>query len=190
VTTDLSTLVATWTAGGLDEKAGTLAADASAKAAKGDRSTLAAVRQYLDNPAAVALWGDVGRTTLQRWVGMYARGDLLVEESMIRQAQAVRAGLLGATPTALDALLAKRIVLAWVVLTVAEGWHAKVFQSFIEKPPQQGTAADALLNFFSPHIEHAHRQLMAACRTLAKVRRAKLPEVFAPVNVNLPAEPA
>lgn len=34
-------------------------------------------------------------------------------------------------------------------------------------------------------IELAHRNLMAACRTLAKVRRAKLPDVFAVVNVAL-----
>ncbi|MBX9584582.1 MAG: hypothetical protein K2X87_30130 [Gemmataceae bacterium] len=36
-------------------------------------------------------------------------------------------------------------------------------------------------------VDSAHRNLMAACRPLAKVRKSKLPDVLALVNVNPPA---
>ena len=182
VATDLATVIGTWTPGGLETQAGALAADVSEKAAKGDRSALPAVRQYLDNPAAVALWGDAGRNLLVRWVKLYARGDLLIEEAISRRAQALRDGLSGPQPGALEALLAERVVLAWVALGVVESWQTRAFESLLDQPPPRDIMT--LLNIFPAHVEHAHRQLMAACRTLAKVRRAKLPDVLALVNVS------
>jgi hypothetical protein len=179
--TDLATVIGTWTPGELDKRAGALAADVYEKSAKGDHSVLPAVRQYLDNPAAVALWGDVGRSICARWVKLHARNDLLVEEAMLRRAQALREGLAGPNPTALDAILAERVVLTWVSLTVLEEWQSKLFRGFLEKGASN---PDALLGLFPKHIDHAHRHFMAACRTLAKVRRAKLPEVLALVKVD------
>lgn len=181
MTTDLATVIGTWTPDVLERQAGPLAQDVANKAAKGDRSTLPAVRQYLDNPAAVALWGDPGRTVLERWVKLYARTDLVTEEAMFRHAQALRESLTGPNPTALDALLAERVVLAWVTLSVLEGWQARMVQGWIEKPTVK---PETMLNVFAPHVDYAHRQFMAACRTLAKVRRVKLPDVLALVNVN------
>jgi hypothetical protein len=178
--TDLAAVIGTWTPGELDKQAGALTADVSDLAARGDRSVLPVVRQYLDNPAAVALWGDLGRSTFTRWVKLHARNDLLVEEAMLRRAQALREGLAGPNPTALDALLAERVILAWVSLTVLEEWQSKIVEGFIKKGASN---PDALLGFFPKHIDHAHRQLMAACRTLAKVRRAKLPDVLALVKI-------
>ncbi len=35
-------------------------------------------------------------------------------------------------------------------------------------------------------MDYAHRQLLTAARALAKVRRAKLPDVLAVVSVNTP----
>ena len=187
VTTDLATMRGTQTLGELSKQAGTLPENVSQEAAKGNRSVLPAVHQYLDNPAAVALWGDPGSIILQRWVVLYGRGDLLVEQAMIRRTQAMREGLTGPNPTALDALLAERVVLAWVTLNVLELWQATSFGLVFGK-----NAADAArplgLEVLPKHIDHTHRQLMSACQTLAKVRRAKLPDLLAVVNVHTTAE--
>jgi hypothetical protein len=186
MTTDLATVSGTWAPEELAKRAGTLPDDVCQKAAQGDRTVLPAVHQYLDNPAAVALWGDPGSIVFRTWVKLYGRGDLLVEQAMIRRAQAMRAGLAGPTPTALDAILAERVVLAWVALNVLELWQANSFGLVFGKNAT-GTAGHAIIEVLPRHIDHAHRQLMAACRTLAKVRRAKLPDLLALVNVNTAA---
>ncbi len=184
--TDLATVMGTWVPGELAKQAGTLPDGVAQKAAKGDRTVLPAVHQYLDNPAAVALWGDPGSIVLQRWVELYGRGDLLVEQAMIRRIQVLREGLTGPNPTALDAILAERAVLAWVVLSVLELWQASSFEMVFGKNAT-GTARHTVIEVLPRHIDHAHRQLMAACRTLAKVRRSKLPDLLALVNVNTAA---
>ncbi len=181
MTTDVATLIDTWLAADLRQRAGTLDADTTAKAQNGDRAALPAVRAYLDNPAAVALWGDVGRKVLERWVRMQARGDLIAEEALLLRAAALREGLAGPNPSVLELLLAERVVLAWVALSVTENWHAGLMEAVFLNAR---VAAAEYLNLIAKQVGHAHRQLMAACRTLAKARRAKLPEVLALVSVN------
>lgn len=173
----------TWVPAELRRRAGVIDPDTAARAGSGDRAALPAVEKYLDNPAAAALWGDAGREVLVRWVRMRSRGDLVAEEATLRHASALRAALAGPSPSALDWLLAERVVLAWVVLTTLELWQGRV----MEKVLVGGKAKLFVsLNVLPKHIDSAHRQLMAACRTLAKVRRARLPEVLALVTVPAP----
>ena len=131
------------------------------------------VNQFLDNPAAVALFGDVGRLILHKWITRLAAEDILWQQAMLRFASDLRTRLAGANPTALDYLLAERVVLAWVFMNFCDLQYV----SNIEK-----LAADRSLFHFK-RIEMANRNLMAACRTLAKVKKAKLPDVLAVVNV-------
>ena len=174
VTTDLAILTQTWVTEQLAPHAGRLDPDTIAKAAKGDRSVLPAVEQYLGNPAATALWGDTGRHLLRKWVKLYAGTDVLTEQAVIRFASDLRSRLAGPTPTALEQLLAERVVLAWVAVGYFERWYANRLDKelmYREHEHHQKT------------VGFAHRQLLAAARALAKVRRAKLPDVLAVVNV-------
>ncbi len=54
----------TWVPSELVVTAGTLNADVKKRAKKGDRSVLPEINQFLNNPASLALYGDVGRMVL------------------------------------------------------------------------------------------------------------------------------
>ncbi|MGL6073439.1 MAG: hypothetical protein ACRC8S_04675 [Fimbriiglobus sp.] len=148
------------------------------KAEKGDRSVLPEVNQFLDNPAAKALYGDVGRLVLQKWVKLQADGDLTWQQGMLRFASDLRTRLAGANPSALDWLLAERVVLAWVFLNYCDLHYVSHIEKF-------SIAQNA---FHSKRIEMANRNLLSACRTLAKVQKRHLPDLLAVVNVNVPGQ--
>ena len=155
---------------------GRLGPEVEQKAAAGDRSVLPEIDRFLDNPAAAALFGDVGRHVLLKWVTLVASDDLLWSQATLRFASDLRARLAGADPTALDYLLAERVVIAWIFVTFAELQYAAQMETL-------KTAAQAKYQF--QRMEMANRNLMAACRTLAKVKKAKLPDVLAVVNVTV-----
>lgn len=171
---------ATWFAHDLAQVAGKLDADTAEKAAKGDATAAPAVAAFVDgNPAAALLWGDLGRRVLQRWVESYAGTCLTTRRAVLRVASDLRAGLAGPAPSFLDLLVAERVVVGWVFLHWCEAQYARRMDkmTWAEEPLQR------------KRVESAHRSLMAACRTLAKVRRSKLPDVLALVNVSPPAVP-
>ena len=85
----------------------------------------------------------------------------------------------GPNPNALDVLLADRVVLAWCFVS----WAELQYVANIEDLPL------AHHTILLKRIETANRNLLAACRTLAKARRAKLPDVMAFVNVGPPGGP-
>jgi hypothetical protein len=176
---DLATVLQTWVPGELIARAaGGLDRPTMEGATKGDASTKAAVEKYLDNPAAVALWGDAGRELLGAWVARLAGRNLIAEEAVFRFASDLRARLVGPNPDVLVRLVAERVVVAWVALGYFERWYALAVAkdlSFKQHRHHQRT------------VDFAHRQFLAAARALAKVRRSKLPDVLALVNVNPPA---
>lgn len=169
---------ATWDPSELSRMAGELPPDIREKAAKGDKAAAAEVAAFVDaNPAAAALWGDLGRRVVQRWVEAYAGDCLTTRRAVWRVASDLRAGLAGPSPSFLDVLLAERVVLGWVFLHYCEADYARRLAKLTWKESEYHTR----------RIETAHRNLMSACRTLAKVKRRNLPDVLALVNVNPPA---
>ena len=168
----------TWVGPELAKLAGELPPDTRAKAAKGDKAAAPEVVAFIDgNPAAALLWGDLGRRVLQRWIESYAGDCLATRRAVWRVASDLRAGLAGPNPSFLDLLVAERVVLGWVFLHWCEAQYARRLDKL--------TYPEA--DFHHKRVEMAHRTLMAACRTLAKVKKAKLPDVLALVNVNPPA---
>ena len=162
-----------WVCSELATKAGTLDAGMKEKAAKGDSVALRVVDTFLDNPAARALWGDLGRHVLTKWVDVYAGKNETMRRAMVRYASDLRMKLAGVNPSGLDVLLAERVVLAWLFVN----WSEYQYAGLVEK---------LSINEHELHlkrIEMANRNLLAATRTLAKVRRAKLPDLLALVNV-------
>ncbi len=163
-----------WVSADLRRVAGELDPAVEAKAAKGDRSVADAVAAFLDRPAAVALYGDIGRHVLLRWVRRYAGDNLLLEGALMRQAADLRERLAGPSPSAVELLVAERVVLAWVFAGWAEYQYAALVHELSVKQAEHQLR----------RMEMANRHLLSACKTLAKVRRARLPEVLALVNLN------
>jgi hypothetical protein len=176
--TDLTTVLKTWVPGELIARVvGKLDRQTLDKAMKGDNSTRGAVEKYLDDPAAVALWGDAGRDVLGGWIARLAGKDIIAEQALFRFASDLRARLAGPDPDVLVRLVAERVVIAWVALSYFERWYAAAVGTdltFRQHEHHQRT------------IDFAHRQFLMAARALAKVRRADLPDVLALVNVNPP----
>ncbi len=153
-----------------------LSPEVEKKSKQGDRSIMPEIDRFLDNAAAVALYGDVGRFVLHQWVLLQAGENVLWGEAILRFASDMRTRLAGANPTALDYLLAERVVIGWIFVNFSE----MQYTSQIEKV----TSAQAKYHF--QRIELANRNLMSACRTLAKVKKAKLPDVLAVVIATAP----
>ena len=156
--------------------AGSLNPATAKKAAKGDVSILAEVDAFLGNPAAVALWGDLGRRLLQRWIEVYGGDCLTTRRAVWRFASDLRAELAGQNPTPLDYLVAERVVIGWIFLHYCETIYARQVTKLTWKE----------MEFHTKRIEMANRNLMSAARTLAKVKKSKMPDVLALVNVNPP----
>lgn len=167
----------TWVGSELSAAAGSLDPSVANKAAKGDADTLQAVSAYLTgNTAAVALWGDLGRQLLVKLVKLYAGKSLVYQHAIVRFASDLRSRLAGSNPSALDWLLAERVVIAWAFVNWAELQYVGAVDRLNLK---QG-------DYYLKRIDLANRTLLAAVRALAKVERRNLPDVLALVNVKLP----
>lgn len=164
----------TWVPSEISAAAGKLPGETARQANDGDRECIAAVDAFLSNPAATALWGDICRHALLKVVRIYAGKDLLLERAVLKFASELRTELAGPNPDALDLILAERVVIAWAFVTTAEMQYARRMQ---QEPPYRA------LEFDLKRIDLANRQLLAAARTLAKVRRVKLPDVMAVVTL-------
>lgn len=73
-----------WVPSELAERAGALDPDTIEKAGKGDRAAVTAVDEFLDNPAARAYWGDLGRHVLGKWAQQYAGKNVVMQRGMLR----------------------------------------------------------------------------------------------------------
>src|SRR5439155_14227630 len=135
--------------------AGDLDPAAAAGAIKGDPAALRVVDRYLDAPAARALWGDLGRHVLAKWIEVYAGPNTVMQRGLVRFASDLRGRLAGPSPSALDLLLAERVVLAWFFA----GWAEYQYAGLVTKL----SARDA--EHHLKRIAVAHRNLLAACRT-------------------------
>src|SRR5262249_26227675 len=178
MTTVAATTQPRWHGPELAKAAGALDAATAEKARKGDRSVVAAVDTFLDRPAAVALWGDMGRRVLHRWVTRYAGSCLTTERALLQFAADLRDRLTGPDPDALGQLVAGRGGSAWGRAGYAGLPYQKVCEKRLRLPAQH--------KMFLAEVESANRHLLSACRTLAKVKKAMLPDVLALVNVAPP----
>jgi len=96
---------------------------------------------------------------------------------MVKYAAQLREQLAGPNPSVLVQLLAERVVIAWVFATWADAQYVMLVDRL--QPP--------LAKMHFQRMSLGQRNLMAAVKTLAKVRRVKMPDVLALVNVTPPA---
>lgn len=145
------------------------------RAAEGDAEVLPALERHLDeNPACVPLFGDIGRQALVRVIRAVANGNLTFERAMLRQAGALRRRLAGEAPSAPEVLLAERATMRWLTLSV----HGASYNA----EPRQGMPYKEHV-FHKKRIGGANRRLQSTLRTLATVRRLRLPDLLTVVHV-------
>ncbi|MDB5311918.1 MAG: hypothetical protein JWO38_6120 [Gemmataceae bacterium] len=169
ISVDIVTLIDTWIASDLRATAGKLDPEAQAKTSERDRSVLPMIDQFVDSPAATALWGDTGRQLLSAWARQFGKADRETEQALFRGVSNLRAGLIGPAPSLLVRLLAERVLICWVALRYFERRHARALGKEL---------ASRIHQCHQRAVDFARRHLLAAARTLAKIRKAKLVDLL------------
>ena len=128
MTLPLATIDATgtWVSAELSAAAGKLSPEQSQQARAGDRAAVPAVNAYLANPAATALWGDLGRHLTLKLIRLHVGNDVLLETATIKFASELRGRLAGPNSTPLELLVAERVVVAWLFVNWAENQYASL----------------------------------------------------------------
>lgn len=140
----------------------------------GDQEALVQAREVFNQ--VPSLWGmiSVAKTTRLALVKALVGENPLLVEGCAREADALQQQLAGANPTPLEAVLAERTATCWLAAQHVDYIAAR----FLDKG---GTFAQG--EYWRRHQDSAHRRFLAACRTLATVRRLALPVLLTQVNV-------
>jgi hypothetical protein len=144
------------------------------RAEQGDLSVLPRLRQALDGDAR--LWrhyGDLAMQAIGSLIKLAAGTNVLLGESLLRKALALKEELAGESPSALDRLLAERAAATWLQTNYYDGLMA-----------QAAKAGEARSRLLQAQQDAAHRRHLAALKTLAAVRRLLKPAV-SPVDLAL-----
>jgi hypothetical protein len=126
----------------------------------GESSILPELRQALDEQPEI--WrenSNLASLVEHAWIQLIAEKDLVVHESIVREAAAMRARLAGSSPTPMEKLLVDRIVATWLQLQ-----HADAAAS------AEGVSV-RLAEFGLKRQAQAHTHYMTALGALATYRR-------------------
>jgi hypothetical protein len=137
---------------------------------QGDREVLTVLRQLLD--ATPELWTQVGTliSEVERaWVQVLTREDLVAQEILLRQLQALKSELAGLQPTPLEQLLVERIAVCWLQVQQADLWSAR-------QGIQRAT-------WIEQRQDRAQARFLAAVKSLAQVRKLLRPGTTVQVNI-------
>jgi hypothetical protein len=135
------------------------------QAQKGDASTLPALRQYLQDPAAVdMLGGNLAQQAEQSFIRAASGEDLAFREALARKLELLRAELAGPDPTPVERLLVERIVACWLQVQDADIRYAQAKNLSIDWG-----------EYYQRRMDRAHRRYLSALKTLALVRRLAVP---------------
>jgi hypothetical protein len=174
---DLATLggrrpLDSWDAAGLWRANGDLPAELMPAEGK---PKVGAVAAYLtDHPAAVSLYGDLARRVVSRLADAVGGHGTLEAAAIKTKAAALRLALAGDCPNPVELLLAERAVVCWAACHQYE----LLYYGSLDR----GRSAKDH-EFHDRRISAAHRRLLSSLKTLAAVRRMKLPDLMAVVQV-------
>lgn len=145
----------------------TEAIDLFAQARAGDTAAVEKVRALIAARDWVAWIGDIGRQATRQLVRAAVAGDPVWEAGVAERADALRRDLLGPNPSALDDLLARRVVNGWVAV------HALELELAV-RPPSDRQARD----YLDRALTRAQKRMTDATREFARIRRLSLPAVL------------
>jgi hypothetical protein len=137
------------------------------KAEKGDKEGLPEIRKILQESPDLA-WQIMDYGKLAEWhfiERMTKEEDFGSKVLLQRQLGLMREEIAGESPSALERLLAERVVATWLQLQFLEGLYAAgMYQDMSEK---QGI-------YLQKQMDRAHRNHLSAIRTLAQTRKSGL----------------
>jgi hypothetical protein len=135
----------------------------------GDSSAREELRGVLDETPH--LWtelGNLGRQAETALVRVAAGENPVIREAIMRKLDLLRRDVAGPHSSVLERLLADRIAISWLSLTVAEGTYYQALEQRL------GRSDDA---YHQQRIERAQRRYLAAIKALAQVRKLGVPAV-------------
>jgi hypothetical protein len=117
------------------------------------------------------LWtelGNLGRQAETALVRVAAGENPVVREAIIRKLDSLRRDVAGTNPSILERLLADRVAISWLSLTVAEGTYHQALERGLGRADE---------TFHQQRVERAQRRYLAAIKALAQVRKLGVPAV-------------
>lgn len=116
--------------------------------------------------------GDLGRQATVQLIRTAAGDDPVWEAGITEKVIALRARLLGESPTVLEELLARRVVNGWLAV------HALELELAV-RPPAQPRDRE----YLDKALTRAQKRFTDAARELAKVRQLQAPAILAQLNL-------
>jgi sigma54-dependent transcription regulator len=141
--------------------------DAVRQAQQGDATTLPVIRELLDQTPE--LWENARNLATQverTWIQALSGRDLVSQELLERDVQALRTTLQGSAPSPLENLLIERICACWLAVQHAELRAA----SRLQRSMTLSTAEEK-------RLDSTQRRFLGAVKSLAQVRRILTPKV-------------
>ena len=143
-----------------------------AKARAGDAEAKKRVGALLCERRWVDSFGNLGLQATRQLIRRASGGDPVWEAGITEKVSAMRAELLGATPTVLEELLVRRVLNGWIAT------HALELELTIRPP-----AGEKGFEYLDRALGRAQKRLSEAVRELARVRQLRAPAILAQLNV-------
>lgn len=136
--------------------------DAVDDAQKGDEEALSKVRRVLkEAPRLGRIFRDLSTEAERSLLERVSGGDALAREAMPPQLDAMRRELAGPKPSALEQLLAERIVACWLQLQYGEILYA-------QNLGKMSTEQD---EYQQRRLDRFHRRYLSSIKALAQIRK-------------------
>jgi hypothetical protein len=146
------------------------------RAAKGDVSVYDQVMAVLDDPERgpelVAGVYNIANIAKARLVQSVAGPDFAMERSMMEWLDTVAHKVAGEHPTSLERILSEQ-----VSVCAFAAWRCQIRAAAVDRMTMPQAIHETRL------LDRAHRRLMQALETLARVRRLALPVLAAQINI-------
>jgi hypothetical protein len=158
----------------------------SDKAEGGDHAARAELRRRVEacSPQVIAQLAQIAVRADRMLVKTISGGDPLMEEALYVRLRDMRQEIAGENPTALEAMLADRVVAGWLLVEVLE---ALISAQYSRHVASEKRATPTYLLQQSKILESATRRHMQAIQTLARVRKllANTPGVQFNTQINV-----
>ena len=140
----------------------------------GDQSVLPALRDLLDTrPELWQALDTLADRVRQAWLQRLTGSDVVAQELLTRQLQAMQAEVAGPYPTPLEHLLVERIALCWLQVQQADLIAAQMLTK--SSPVQEA--------WVQQRQDRAQGRLLMAIKALAQVRKLLRPGMAVQVNI-------
>jgi len=132
----------------------------------GDESTVPVVRELLQNPALIPLFGgDLAQRVIDAFLSGLGGTDVGFREAVQVKLDRMRAELLGDAPTPVERVLVERVIACWLQVQDAE----------LRAGRGQKDATFRQAEFNQRRMDATNRRFLAAVKTLALVRKLAVP---------------